>query len=144
MTDFQSRSGHVGRSYEDQVAAWLVDNGFTITGRNIRHASGIQFDIAATSPFGEQLGIECKASDDAAPEQSRGMRRSDNRWKVLGYLWALRVWRQRGELAPRYMLFTSDLPEPGSVQRSLLDMAEALGDLTIVHLPYATRPEEAP
>lgn len=140
MSDFQSRSSQVGRSYEDQVVVWLVARGFTITGRNIRHESGIQFDIAATSPFGEQVAIECKASDDSAPEQTRGMRRSDNRWKVLGYLWALRVWRQRGELAPRYMLFTSDLPEPGSVQRFLLDMAEALGDLTIVHVPFVVQP----
>lgn len=140
MTDFQSRSSKVGRSYEEQVAAWLIARGFTITGRNIRHESGIQFDIAATTPLGEPVGIECKASDDAAPEQTRGMRRSDNRWKVLGYLWALRVWRQRGEVVPRYMLFTSDMPEPGSVQRGLLDMAEALGDLTIVQLPFGAEP----
>ena len=138
MSDFQSRSGLTGRTYEEQIAGWLTDHGFTITGRNIRHESGIQFDIAAISPFGEPVAIECKASDDNAPEASRGMRRSDNRWKVLGYLWALRVWRQRGELAPRYMLFTSDIPAPGSPQRVLLDMAEALGDLTIVHVPYET------
>jgi Holliday junction resolvase-like predicted endonuclease len=136
VTDFQSRSSAVGRSYEDQVTAWLIAAGFTITGRNVRHESGIQMDIAAISPFGEQVAIECKASDESAPEQTRGMRRSDNRWKVLGYLWALRVWKQRGELAPRYMLFTSDMPEAGSVQRVLLDMAEALGDLTIVHVPF--------
>jgi Holliday junction resolvase-like predicted endonuclease len=139
MTDFQSRSGQVGRSYEEQVVGWLTDKGFKITGRNIRHASGIQLDIAATDPFGGEVGIECKASDDCAPEQTRGMRRSDNRWKVLGYLWALRVWKARGFTAPRYMLFTSDLPEPGSVQRSLLDMAEALGELTIVHLPFTVK-----
>lgn len=140
MTDFQARSGRVGRSYEQQVTAWLTAAGFTITGHNVRHPSGVQFDIVATAPQGDPVGVECKASDDNAPETSRGMKRSDNRWKVLGYLWALRVWRQRGETAPRYMLFTSDMPEPGSVQRRLLDMAETLGDVTIVQLPFGGEP----
>lgn len=137
MTDFQSRSSRVGRAYEEQVAAWLIEHGYTITGRCVRHESGIQLDIAATSPFGESVGIECKASDDTADEGSRGMRRSDNRWKVLGYLYALRVWRQRGNLAPRYMLFTSDMPPAGSEQRRLLDQAEVLGDITIINLPWS-------
>jgi Holliday junction resolvase-like predicted endonuclease len=140
MSDFQSRASRVGTAYERQVVEWLIAHGFTITGRNVRHASGVEYDITATTPLGEPVGIECKASDETAPEQTRGMRRSDNRWKVLGYLWALRVWRQRGEVAPRYLLFTSDMPVPGSVQRSLLDMAESLGDLTIVQLPYGGQP----
>ncbi len=139
MTDFQSRSTRVGRSYEQQVADWLLVRGFTITGRNGRHASGIQLDIAATDPFGNDVGIECKASDDSAPEGSRGMRRSDNRWKVLGYLYLLRLWRMQNTAPPlRYMLFTSDMPEVGSEQRRVLDLAEALGDLTIIALPYET------
>lgn len=136
MSDFQARAGRVGRSYEDQVAAWLIAAGFTITGRNVRHPSGVQFDIAATSPLGDPVGIECKASDDNAPEPSRGMKRSDNRWKVLGYLYALRVWRHRGLPAPRYMLVTSDMPPAGSEQRALLDMAVACGDLSIIQLPF--------
>lgn len=136
MTDFQSRSSLVGRTYEDQVAAWLLEHGYMITGRCIRHDSGVQFDIAAVSPFGDAIGIECKASDDTPAETSRGMRRSDNRWKVLGYLYALRVWKQQGNIAPRYLLFTSDMPAAGSEQRRLLDQAEVLGDITIIHLPY--------
>lgn len=136
VADFQSRSSRVGRAYEDRVAAWLADHGFQVTGRNVRHPSGVEFDVAATSPFGEPVGIECKASDDTGNESTRGMRRSDNRWKVLGYLYALSVWRSRGHEGPRYMLFTSDVPPAGSPQRELLDLAEALGDLTVVHLPW--------
>lgn len=35
MTDFQARSSRVGRAYEDQVLSWLVEKGFTITGRRL-------------------------------------------------------------------------------------------------------------
>ncbi len=138
MTDFQSRSSRVGRSYESQVVEWLEHRGFTIVGRNVRHVSGIQLDIHATDPFGHHVGIECKASDETAPEASRGMRRSDNRWKVLGYLYLLRLWRQSGhaDIDIRYMLFTSDMPPGGSEQRRVLDLAESLGDLTIINVPY--------
>ena len=135
MSDFQSRSSRVGRSYEQQVVDWLTARGFDVTGRNVRHESGIQLDVQATDPNGATVGIECKASDDSAPEVSRGMRRSDNRWKVLGYLYVLTSWRRRGgEL--RYMLFTSDMPDAGSEQRRILDLAEAVGDLTIINLPF--------
>ena len=136
MTDFQSRSTKIGAAYEQQVADWLGARGFSELERHVRHASGVEFDIYARSPFGDLVGIECKASDDTAPEHSRGMRRGDNRWKVLGYLYALRVWRQQGNDAPRYMLFTSDMPEPGTDQRRILDLAEALGDLTIIVVPW--------
>ena len=140
MTDFQSRSSRVGRGYEQQVVEWLTSEGFTITGRNVRHESGIQLDIDAIDPNGERVGIECKASDDMAPEASRGMRRSDNRWKVFGYLYVLSRWRRRGGVL-RYMLFTSDMPDVGEEQRRFLDLAEAVGDITIIHLPYTQRVE---
>jgi hypothetical protein len=137
MTDnFQSRSSRVGRSYEDQVVQYLTAKQFIITGRLVRHPSGVQFDITAIDPFGEEVAFECKASDDSAPETSRGMRRGDNRWKVLGYLYCLRLWRQQGNTAPRYYLITSDMPEPGSEQRRILDLAELVGDVTIMVLHY--------
>lgn len=137
MSDFQSRSTRIGAAYESQVNTWLTDRGFVIVETHHRHPSGVEFDILARDPFGEYVGIECKASDDTVTESSRGMRRSDNRWKVLGYLYALRIWRQQGKPVPRYMLFTSDMPEPGTDQRAILDLAEAIGDVSIVVVPWA-------
>ncbi len=136
MTDFQSRSTKIGAAYEQQVADWLTARGFTIVELHRRHESGVEFDIFATDPSGNDVGVECKASDDTVAESSRGMRRSDNRWKVLGYLYALRLWRQQGNVAPRYMLITSDMPVHGTDQRRILDLAEAIGDLSIVVIPW--------
>lgn len=139
MTDFQSRSTRIGAAYETQVEQWLAGRGFAILERHHRHESGVEFDIFARDPFGVDVGVECKASDETAVESSRGMRRSDNRWKVLGYLYALRLWRQQGNVAPRYMLITSDMPDPGTDQRRILDLAEAIGDLSIVVVPWEMR-----
>lgn len=133
MSDFQSEASKFGRRYEDHVAAWLTDRGFTIVGERVRHDSGVQFDLLVRSWTGEEIGVECKASPDDA--RSPGMYRGDNRWKVLGYLWALRVWRERTGQTVRYMLVTSHMPEPSSEQRRLLDYAELLGDLQIIVVP---------
>jgi len=136
MSDFQARAVAIGRSYEDQVAAWLVSRGYFIDGRNVRHESGVQFDIAARKVDGEVFGVECKASDGTAKEAKRGMRRSDNVWKVLGYLYLLDNWRKQGRDVPRYMVFTSDVPDPLSTQGLILNAAQAAGDLTMIHLPF--------
>lgn len=133
---FQARSGEVGRAYETQVACWLQAQGFDLIGRNVRHESGVQFDLHLRDPFGVELGVECKASDESAAEGRRGMQRTDNVWKVLGYLYLQRLWRAQGNTFPRYLLVTSDLPGPGTPWRSMLDTAQAIGDLTIVHLPF--------
>ena len=133
--EFQADAARFGRAYEVQVASWLKGNGFEIIGRNVRHESGVEFDILATSWTGEEVGVECKASPDTAT--SPGMLRGDNRWKVLGYLYALNVWKQRTGKTVRYILITSHMPEPGTDQRRLLDLAELLGDLQIVVHPNA-------
>jgi Holliday junction resolvase-like predicted endonuclease len=130
---FQGDASRFGKAYETHVAQWLEQTGFTITGRNVRHESGVEFDIVATSWNGDEVGIECKASPDSAT--SPGMVRPDNRWKVLGYLYALNVWKQRTGRTVRYVLITSHMPQPGTEQRRLLDFAELLGDLQIVVYP---------
>jgi Holliday junction resolvase-like predicted endonuclease len=133
VNNFQAEATRYGRAYEEYVETWLVDNGFKITGRRVRHLSGVEFDLVAENPKGGQVNIECKASPDTAT--SPGMVRSDNRWKVLGYLYALDVWKQQTGETLRYMLITSHMPEAGSDQRRVLDKAELLGDLTIVVYP---------
>lgn len=138
MSDFQSDASKFGRQYEDHVAAWLTDLGFQVVGERVRHESGVQFDLLVKAWDGSEMGVECKASPDAA--KSPGMRRSDNRWKVLGYLWALRVWRDRTGQTVRYMLITSHMPDPTSEERRLLDYAELLGDVQIIVVPGPSAP----
>ena len=133
MNNFQAEATRYGRAYEVYVEQWLTANGFNIIGRRVRHESGVEFDLVAKNWKGDEVNIECKASPDTAT--SPGMVRSDNRWKVLGYLYALNVWKQRTGETVRYMLITSHMPEPGSDQRRVLDQAELLGDLTIVVHP---------
>ena len=133
MSSFQAAASRFGAEYEDHVGDWLEGHGFVVTGRRVRHDSGVEFDIVAEDPYGQPLGVECKASPDDATQP--GMVRSDNRWKVLGYLYALRLWRDRTGERHRYALITSHMPPPGSAQRDLLDLAEAVGDLQVIEVP---------
>ncbi len=132
-TTFQSDAAKFGAAYESHVQSWLIGHGCTIKERHHRHASGVEFDLFVVLWDGTEVGIECKASPDSAI--SPGMVRSDNRWKVLGYLWALRLWRDRTGESVRYMLITSHMPEPGTPQRRLLDLAELVGDLQVLEVP---------
>ena len=124
MSDFQSDASRFGRVYEDHVATWLESHGMTVTARRHRHESGVEFDLFVKSWRGDEFGVECK-----------GMVRSDNRWKVFGYLYRLNAWRQRTGQDVRYLLITSDMPPVGTEQREALDAAELLGDLHIIEVP---------
>lgn len=133
-TDFQGAASRFGAAYEDYVAGWLEERGCTIKERRFRHESGVEFDLFVQLPNGLHVGVECKASPDTAT--TPGMYRSDNKWKVLGYLYALQLWKQRAVVEPvRYLLITSHMPDPGTPQRHLLDLAELAGDLQIIVVP---------
>jgi Holliday junction resolvase-like predicted endonuclease len=128
-------NAHIGAAYEDHVAAWLVsEHGFTVLARNYRHESGVEFDIYCRDLRGCDIGVECKGSNNSAT--APGMCRSDNRWKVLGYLYLLRVWRERHGTPVRYMVCTSHLPEPGTEIRRQLDAAEMVDDLDVMLVPW--------
>lgn len=133
MSDFQSRASKFGREYEDHVAGWLESEGFTVVARRHRHESGVEFDLLVKDWNGREFGVECKGSPSGADQA--GMRRSDNRWKVFGYLYRLRVWRDRTGHQANYVLITSDMPAPGSSQRAALDLAELVGDLQVIEVP---------
>jgi Holliday junction resolvase-like predicted endonuclease len=130
---FQSDAAKFGRQYEDHVATWLESHGMTVTDRRHRHESGVEFDLFCTSWRGDQFGVECKGSPVTATQPA--MTRSDNRWKVFGYLYLLNAWRQRTGQQVRYLLITSDMPLVGTKQREALDAAELLGDLQIIEVP---------
>lgn len=134
--NFQREASETGRAYERQVEQWLTERGFVVLGRNVRHESGVEFDIFCRSPFGDEVGVECKASKPDAKDP--GMKRSDNLWKVLGYIYALGLWEARGNSRPEYQLFTSDLPVPGSRGADMLNMAQAAKHLRVMHLPWRT------
>ena len=141
VATFQGDATRFGAVYERHVAEWLTDLGCTIVDRNHRHKSGIEFDILALLPTGETIGVECKASPDTAT--SPGMKRSDQRWKVMGLLHTLQHWKLRTGEAVRYVLITSHMPEAGTPQRRILDFAELVGDLQIIVVPSPrSRPPE--
>lgn len=133
MSDFQSDASKFGRVYEDHVADWLESHGMTVTARRHRHESGVEFDLFVKSWRGDEFGVECKGSPVTATQPA--MVRSDNRWKVFGYLYRLNAWRERTGQDVRYLLITSDMPTVGTEQREALDAAELLGDLQIIEVP---------
>jgi Holliday junction resolvase-like predicted endonuclease len=133
MSDFQSDASKFGRVYEDHVADWLESHGMTVVARRNRHESGVEFDLLVKSWKGDEFGVECKGSPRTATQP--GMVRSDNRWKVFGYLYRLNAWRERTGQNVRYLLITSDMPAVGTEQREALDAAELAGDLQIIEVP---------
>ena len=135
MSDFQARSSIVGREYEERACQWVIDQGWTIVGRNTQHPSGIQLDILAHDLNGEAVGIECKGGDK---DGRRGLERTDNIWKVLGQTLALHNWN-RARSSPvdrlRFLVITSAQPTDDARLAQPLRVAEANGQLTIVVVP---------
>lgn len=138
VSEFQSQASKTGRTYRDHVATVLESTyKCTILGYNVQHASGVEFDIHVRTVNGQELGIECKAS---AGGRRPGMKRSDNVWKVLGYLYRFAQWHAMnpGSARPRYMVITSDVPEVGTKWDQMLNTAVLHGDLELMVIPYPT------
>jgi hypothetical protein len=138
----------IGDAYRTHVKTLLQTNyGWIVTGENHRHASGVEFDLYCRDSYGREVGIECKASEENATG-SKGLGRTDNVWKVLGYLNTLKEWaRSSGsdlrDLDFRYVVVTSHLGRPGNNFRLMLDREELLGFVTIVELPWDGRSHTA-
>lgn len=141
MSGFQSDASKFGRLYEDHVCAWIEAQGLAVTARRHRHESGVEFDLFVKDWHGREFGVECKGSPLGANQP--GMVRSDNRWKVFGYLYLLNHWRDRTGLQVRYILITSNMPDPGSDSRKRLDFAELMGDLQVIEVPAPITEEAA-
>jgi hypothetical protein len=135
---FQAKAVQTGADYENHVSAYLEVRGYQVIGRHVRHDSGVQFDLLVRDSRGNEFGVECKGSEqDKQPPSSAGMYRTDNKWKVLGYLYLLRAWKDRTHGSVNYILATSHLPEPGNSTRQILDDAVMLGDLQhLLHVPF--------
>ena len=138
VSDFQSQASKTGRTYRDHVANVLQSTyGCTILGEDVPHDSGVQFDLHVLTTNGHEVGIECKA---AAGGKRPGMKRSDNVWKVLGYLYRFAQWHAMnpGSVRPRYMVITSDVPDVGTKWHEMLNTAVLHGDLELMVIPYPT------
>lgn len=133
------KSPRIGREYATHVANTLEGIGFTVIERNARHISGIEMDLLCSTPDGRMLAIECKGSDETA--RTPGMVRTDNYWKVLGYVNEIVTWRAYGDLAQdiRYVLVTSHLPAPNTPWGRGLNQQVLLGNLSIVCIPFPTK-----
>jgi len=131
----------IGKAYRHHVRDRAeTELGWIVIGENYRHESGVEFDVYCRDSYGREVGIECKASNDDASGE-KGLARTDNVWKVLGYLDCLKEWaRGMGsdlrDLPFRYVVVTSHLGKPGSNFRKLLDREEMLGFVTIVEMPW--------
>lgn len=129
---FQARSTRVGAEYEQRVVAWLIEQGWTIIARKVRHASGIELDVLAIDLAGRRVGVECKGGDDQRP----GLTRSDNIWKVLGQTLTLHNYnRAHPDDAVRFLCITTAQPADSDSLALPLRVAEANGQLTVVVVP---------
>lgn len=135
IENFQTRSSRVGAEYEERVVQWLVDQGWSILGRKVRHPSGIEIDILAIDLAGDRVGVECKGGDPSDTTRP-GLRRSDNIWKVLGQTLVLHNWnRAHPDGALRFVCVTSAQPADSEPLAKPLRVAEANGQLAIVVVP---------
>jgi len=139
MTDnFQARSVEIGKTYESHVASYIESMGFTIVGLNVEHPSGVQFDIHAKDNLGFEVGVECKAGSHES--KWPGMRRTDNVWKVGGYLFQMAHWGRKNPDAvmPRYVVATTDMPESGTKWARMLQEWQLYGHVEFMQIPYPT------
>lgn len=132
MTDFQAAASRQGRAFEDLVAATLTFFDWTITGRRVL-LHGVEVDIVATDPGGQEWLIECKGSH-------RGLRpgatRSDTVKKAVADAWHLAA---VGNTTP-CMLVVSHSPKPSSSAARLLDRAVEHGLFAAVKsIDFTTR-----
>lgn len=130
----------IGTAYRHHVKAWVESIGWDVIGENVRHESGVEFDIHCLDTYQREVGIECKASNNDAA--SPGLKRTDNVWKIEGYLNRLKTWaRGKGfdlrDMDFRYVVVTSHLGDPGTDFRSALDQEELLGYITVIERPWA-------
>lgn len=132
----QQRSNSIGTKYERQIAEYLMGHGFVIIGRNVKHDSGVEFDIHARDAVGREVGIECKAGDSGS--SMPGLKRSDNIWKVGGYLFQLSQWAMLNpeEIVPRYVVVTSDMPRHGTKWRDMVDLWALYGHVEFIEVPF--------
>lgn len=132
------KSTRIGKRYEHHVAEYFESIGYEIIGRGIEHASGVQFDIHARSVTGIEIGIECKAGDETSDRP--GMRRSDNVWKVGGYLFALQIWAATHplEVVPRYVIVTTNMPDADTKWNRMCYQWQLEGHVEFMVLDYPT------
>lgn len=132
------KSMRIGKSYERHAANFLQSLGYEIIGLGVEHASGVQFDIHARSVTGLEIGVECKAGDETSDRP--GMRRSDNVWKVGGYLLALQKWSRRhpAEVPPRYVVITTNMPDSETKWGRMCYEWQLDGDVEFMVLGYPT------
>jgi Holliday junction resolvase-like predicted endonuclease len=119
MTDFQAQSSKQGREFEEAVifmlkaAEWTIDDVKT-------KIEGIEIDIIATGPDGEQWWIECKGSHRG---KTPGSKRGATAKKAVGVAAVLATLPNRRP----YMLITSHLPKEGTVAHTMLRVAQEQG-----------------
>lgn len=129
------KNSKIGRAYEDHVEQYLAARGYEPIGRNVRHESGAELDLHMRHrATGQEIGVECKASENDA--KAPGMRKSDNVWKVLGYLHAIRMWVENTGGSLDYKVATSHAPIPGTQWHDLIEAARLRKELELFEIPW--------
>lgn len=132
------KSMRIGKCYERHAANYLQSLGYEIIGLGVEHESGVQFDIHARSVTGLEIGVECKAGDQTSDRP--GMRRSDNVWKVGGYLFALHNWSLSNptKMPPRYVVVTTNMPDQETKWGRMCYQWQLEGHVEFMVLDYPT------
>lgn len=123
--NFQARSAHSGRRFEDECVGLLQAVGWTINTRKHVDKTGVEIDITASTPGGLLVFMECKGGEQNRP----GAQRTDNVLKALGNALILHT----SGLAVPYVVLYSAAPLPCTASERWLTLT---GDLPwLWHVP---------
>lgn len=109
VNEFQSRSGKVGKAFEDECVAMLERWGFANIERHPEYPEvGVEADIVAATAGGQDIVFECKAGT-AETRRPGGMADTDNIKKAIADASLLAT---RPD-PPPYVVLTTHIAEAG-------------------------------
>lgn len=132
--NFQARSAHSGRRFEDECVNLLQAVGWSIHKRKHVDKTGVEIDITASTPAGTLVFIECKGGEQDRP----GAQRTDNVLKALGNALIL---HSDGLCVPYVVLYSAG-PLPGTASQRWLRLTGELPWLWHVPLTRDGRSRE--
>jgi hypothetical protein len=105
--EFQSRAVREGRKAKDLALLVLQEAGFEEIEKDVKASGGVEVSFRARDQVGKAWHFDVSG---AFSSSRPGLRRADTLWKALGKASVLAA----GDVAPRLVLLTTDVPEPSS------------------------------
>ena len=134
MTDFQASSGIQGRQFAEQCDQLLTHYGFTLHGKLVLPAVGVEIDRVATSPAGSTIWFEYKGSVQGSRP---GLLRTDTLKKAIANGALLAALPDRNP----YVILTSHLPQvlSGAAMLSAAKQLDYFHDVICIYTPADTQ-----